>query len=73
MTPEVCGLPDSDGADVVGIWRVKRLAAGTSTFAIEPGLVERDTFDVARLTGEGLRWCVKAERGEYNPAWAKKS
>lgn len=52
-----------------GIWRIARLAAGKCEYAHQSGDVVEDTFDVVTLTGD-LAWCVLADRGQYNPAFA---
>lgn len=57
-------LYDSDG-----IWRVKRLVAGTCDYRHQPGDVVEDRPDVATLVGD-VRWCVYAARSESNPAMA---
>jgi hypothetical protein len=68
--PNVLGL--SDGTllqieyDQDGIWRIKRLRAGSCEFILEQGDTEQDTPDRAILIGD-LTWAVLAERSQYNP------
>lgn len=58
--------------DKDGIWRIKRLIEGASKMEREEGSVEKDTPDRVTLSGADLRWCVQAERGQYNPTYARK-
>ena len=52
--------------DEDGIWRIKRLMAGSCEYKHEDGSIELDTVDKVTLTGD-LKWCVLGERGQYNP------
>lgn len=70
-----CLLAFSDGTLLSikydGVWRIARMAKGSCEYAHAPGSEVDDTNDVVTLIGD-LRWCVFAERGQYNPALAKK-
>jgi len=54
-----------------GIWRISKLADGACEYSHKSGSVSEDTPDEAVLRGD-LKWCVKSERGQYSPAFAKK-
>ena len=41
--------------DKNGIWRVSRLIAGSGSFTLVPGDVDKDTFDVATMEGD-IKW-----------------
>jgi hypothetical protein len=55
-----------------GIWRIKRLVAGSCAFEHQAGDVQADTFDIATMRGD-IAWVVKSERGQYSPLIVKKA